>query len=222
MVLRQRGEFDPPVIAEHLRAVVKQEGVAAEPELLFHVAKLGNGSMRDSLSLMDRVIATGEKKLTVKLLEELLGLPPQEVLGAMLDAVAVGDARGALERADELLGKGISIDQALEAMLDRLRDLMVLASCGPETRLVELSEGAREAEVARARKFDPAGLVHMIALCESVQRSAKNSGSPRALLDALLVRLAMTDKLADVTAVVMGRGAAGNASLPGSAAAKKR
>lgn len=208
-----------PVIAEHLRAVVKTEGVTAEPELLFHVAKLGNGSMRDSLSLMDRVIATGEKKLTVKLLEELLGLPPQEILGALLDALAIGDAKGALERADELLGRGISIDQALEALLDRLRDLMVLASCGPETKLVELSEGARESEVARARRFDPAGLVHMIALCENVQRSAKGSGSPRALLDALLVRLAMTEKLADVTAVVMGRA---GAALPGSAPAKKR
>jgi DNA polymerase-3 subunit gamma/tau len=207
------------VIAEHLKSVVKQEEIKADPDLLFQVARLGNGSMRDSLSLLDRVIATGEKKLTVKLLEELLGLPPQELMGGVIDAVAAGDARGALEHADQLLARGISIDQAIETLVDRFRDLMILASCGPDTKLVELAEGAREAEVQRAKRFDAAGLVHMIALCENVQRSAKNSGSPRALLDALLVRLAMTERLADVTAVVMGRGA--GAVTAGSAAAKK-
>ena len=197
-----------PTIAEHLREVVKKEDVKADADLLFQVARLGNGSMRDSLSLLDRVIATGEKKLSVKLLEELLGLPPHEIVGLVLDAVGTGDARGALEHADQLLGGGISIDQAIETLIDRLRDLMILASCGPDTKLVELSEATREAEVLRSRRFDAAGLVHMIALCENVQRSAKNSGSPRALFDALLVRLAMTERLADVTAVMLGRGSA--------------
>ena len=44
----------------------------------------------------------------------------------------------------------------------------------------------------------------MIALTESVQRAVKSSSTPRALFDALLVRLAMTEKLADVTAIVSG------------------
>jgi DNA polymerase-3 subunit gamma/tau len=211
-----------PVIAEHLREVVKKEGLKAEPDLLFQVARLGNGSMRDSLSLLDRVIATGDKTLTVKLLEELLGLPPQELIAGIIDAAADGDAKGALERADELLSRGVSIDQAIETLIERLRDLMILASCGDGTKLVELADSARAAEVERARRFDAAGLVHMIALCESVQRSAKNSGSPRALLDALLVRLSMTEKLADVTAVVMGRGALGATAAAGGASAKKR
>ncbi len=44
----------------------------------------------------------------------------------------------------------------------------------------------------------------MIALCENIQRSAKTSAVPRALLDALLVRMALTDKFADVTALAAG------------------
>src|SRR4051812_14157078 len=62
-------------IAEHLTAVIKQEGLAAEPELVHAVARVGNGSMRDALSLLDRLMASGEKKLTAALLEDLLGLP---------------------------------------------------------------------------------------------------------------------------------------------------
>jgi len=193
-------------IAKHVAAVIKQEGASAEPELIQQVARLGNGSMRDALSLLDRLLASGDKKLTLKILEDLLGLPTREVMDGILDAIAAGDAKGTLEHADELLKRGISIDQLVESILLRLRDLMVLASCGPETDLVELSDDARKEEAARAKKFDSAGVVHMIALCENIQRAAKGSSTPRALLEAMLVRLAMTEKLADVTALLAGKG----------------
>ena len=203
----QRFDFRPipsTLIGEHLRAVVKQEGLEAEPELIHAVAKAGNGSMRDALSLLDRVMAAGEKKLKLALLEELLGLPESELVGSLLDAIAAGDAGAALTRTDALLSKGISIDQIIESLTERVRDLMVMCACGPDTTLVDLSDAARKGEAARAQKFDAAGLVHMIALCENVQRACKSSSSPRAMLDALIVRLALTEKIADVTAVVAG------------------
>jgi DNA polymerase III subunit gamma/tau len=119
--------------------------------------------------------------------------------------------------------RGISPDQMLESLLDRLRDLMVMAACGPETELVELVGTARREEAERASRFDAAGLVHMIALCESVQRGIKNSSVPRALVDALMVRLALTEKLADVTAIAARLGPAASASgAGGGSPAKKR
>jgi DNA polymerase-3 subunit gamma/tau len=219
-------------IAEHLKAVVKKEGASADPEVLHMVARLGNGSMRDALSLLDRLMAVGEKKLTSKLLEELLGLPDRELIGSFVDALADGEAGTALLKADELLKRGTSIDQSLEAFLHRFRDLMVMAACGPDTDLVEITEAARASDAKRAQRFDAAGLTHMIALTENVQRSCKSSASPRALFDALVVRLALTEKLADVTAIVTGRAVvsskspalagAGAGATSGGSAAKKR
>jgi DNA polymerase-3 subunit gamma/tau len=191
-------------IAEHLTRVVKQEKLTADPELVHMVSQLGNGSMRDALSLMERLMASGQKHLTVKLLEELLGLPDRRLTGELIDALGDGDAATALSRGADMLTRGIAIDQLLDTLLGRLRDLMVIAACGAETPLVELSDAARQEEVERAGKFDAAALVHMIALCENVQKAAKNSAVPRALLDALLVRMAMTDRIADVTAVAAG------------------
>ncbi len=218
-----------PVIAEHLKEVIRREGSghSAEPELVQAVARLGNGSMRDALSLLDRLLASGEKKLTVELLESLLGLPDRDLIGSLIAGVADGDPRTALEKADELMKRGIAIDQLLDALLERFRDLMVLAACGAESELVELSGPARKEETELAARFDAAGLVHMIALCESVQRAAKGSAMPRALLDALIVRLANAEKLADVTALVTGSGAtsaasAGAPATRGGPPAKKR
>ncbi|MEM8757818.1 MAG: DNA polymerase III subunit gamma/tau [Planctomycetota bacterium] len=202
------------VIADRLADVVKQEKLKAEPELLAMVARLGNGSMRDALSLLDRVMASGEKTLTVKLLEELLGLPPRELIGRVIDACSTGDPRAALEASDELLKTAASPDQMLEALIERLRDLMVLAVCGAETNLVDLSAEARQEEAARAQNFGPAGLVHLIALCEAVQRSSKSSPNPRALVDALMVRMAVADQLADVTTIARQLAGAGSGALP--------
>jgi DNA polymerase-3 subunit gamma/tau len=190
------------VIADRLAFVVKNEKLKAEPELLSMVARLGNGSMRDALSIMDRLMASGEKKLTVELLEGLMGLAPRELVGKLIDAFADGDPKPALDSAASLLATGTGPDQLLESLIERLRDLMVLCACGPETSLVELTGDARKEEVERSQRFDAAGLVHMIALSESVQRSTRSSANPRALLDALVVRLAMTEKLADVTTLV--------------------
>lgn len=205
-------------IEDHLQAVVTQEGLQADAELIAAVARLGNGSMRDALSLLDRLIAAGEKTLTLSLLESLLGLPDREIIGRLIDGIADGDPRVVLEQGAELLNR-TSTDQVMETFLERFRDLMVLAACGPETGLVELTGGSRKEEIERASRFDPAGLVHMIALTESVQRAVKSSTSPRALFDALLVRLAMTEKLADVTAIVAGNTSASAAR--GSSSSKK-
>src|SRR5690606_23229671 len=65
-------------IAEHLAAVLEKEKIEADEQVVWQIARLGNGSMRDSLSLLDRLIATGVSPLTPETLEQMLGLPPQE------------------------------------------------------------------------------------------------------------------------------------------------
>lgn len=194
-------------IAKHLGEIVKQEGggLKAEPELLHMVARLGNGSMRDALSVMDRLMAAGEKSLTVKLLQDLLGLPDRELVHRLVKAVADGQAGEAIVAGDELLKRGSSPEQLLGVLADRFRDLMIVCACGADTDLVEAS-GEHRAETAElAARFDAAGLTHLIAVCDSAGRSVRTASSPRAVLDAAIVRMAMSEKLADVAALVGGQ-----------------
>jgi DNA polymerase-3 subunit gamma/tau len=209
-------------ITAHLARVAKGEKVKADVDLLHAVARLASGSMRDALSLLDRLMAAADKgeTITLDLLEKLLGLPDRRLVSDLLDALADADARGALEAADQLLSRGISIDQFLETLLDRMRDLLVVCACGGETTLVDAAGETREQITEQAGRFDAPGLVHMIALCESVQRLSKSSLAPRAIVDALIVRMAMTERIAEVTALLApgaGRGAAppGPARAPG-------
>jgi DNA polymerase-3 subunit gamma/tau len=201
-------------IAKHLDAVLKGEKRKASGDLIVSVARLANGSMRDSLSLLDRLLATGKDPLTVEILQDLLGLPEREMILKLVDAIADGDAGKALTVSADLLGRASSADAMLSALAERFRDLMVLLACGDKTDLVDLSDEQRALAIAQSKRFDPAGLVHNIALCEAVGKSAKNSSFPRALVDALIVRLSMAEKLADVTAVMTAAAHAGGAAAP--------
>ena len=210
-------------IAEHLRAVIEREGLQADEDLVFEVARLGAGSMRDALSVLDRMMASGEQRLTLALLEELLGLPARDLVSGLIDAFAAGDAGAALAQAGALMERSVAPDQLLETLADRLRDLMVLGACGEQTDLVEIGEQARVEEARRASAFDAAGLSHMIALCDGAQRSLKASPAPRALLDAVIVRLALAEKIADVTGLINRLRAGGPPEgAERSAGAKKR
>jgi len=206
------------LIEQHLTAVCAKEGIGHDGHALHQVARLGNGSMRDALSLLDRVIAAGGDRVTTQLLDELLGLPDQQVVAGLIDAAADGDPAGALAKADELLNRGISQDQLVEALIERLRQLMLIAACGPDSQMVELSEEARSAAVEQAGRFDAAALVHMIALLEALQRNARSAANPRALLDATVVRLALSEKMLDLGAWLAGGGAppgkAGSSARP--------
>ncbi len=201
-----------PSIAGHLSRVLEQEGAKAEPGLVHALARMGEGSMRDALSILDRLLAGADAgaPLDHALLERLLGLPDSGVLAALVEALAAGDPAAALRHADELLSRGVSVDQTLESLAEALRDLLVLGACGADTPLVDLSAEGRERAAALAPRFDLGGLVHMIALCDSAARASRHSSAPRAVFDALMVRLAMTEQVADAAALL--RGSAGAAA----------
>lgn len=192
-------------IAEHLADVVKREKIDASDSVVYQVAALGNGSMRDALSLLDRLIASGDSPITADTLEQMLGLPPRQRILELVDAFAAGDVKASLEHAGQMLSTGVGQEQVLDLLIDHLRQLMLLQSCGPDSELIELSPDDRKQAAEQAGQFDSAGLGYMIALCENLLRSGRSSSHPRAMLDVVLVRLALAEKMADVTALLSGR-----------------
>ena len=117
-----------------------------------------------------------------------------------------GDPAKALARTATLLEKGTDQDQMLDSLVHHLRNLMLICACGEDSELVELSGEARASAANLAKRFDAAGLVHLIALVESVKRNARNSSTARALVDAMVVRMAMSEQLADVGRLLAGGG----------------
>ncbi len=221
----QRFDFraiNTDAIARHLTRVLEQEELKATEELVFAVARLGHGSMRDALSILDRLLAALEpgQTLDVELLQRLMGLPQRQVMLDLIGAFADSDPGAALAHSDELIRRGIAIDQLLVTLADTLRDLMIVSVCGSASELVDIADSQRQEMTDLAGRFDTAALVHMVALVESVGLSMKHAISPRAIFDALMVRMAMTEKLADAAALLSGAPAAARTPSRGSPAKK--
>ena len=181
-------------IVKHLNEVLKAEKMQASEEVVWQVAKLGNGSMRDALSLLERVIAVaggGSAEITQELLAGMLGLPPSEQVIKLVEGIALGDAGASLTAVNNMLDQGIAVDQLMEVLVERFRQLMLINVCGIDSELVEISREAKKVAAEQAKQFDASGLVYLIALCENLQRQAKLSSNPRAMLDVTVVRKAL-------------------------------
>src|ERR671914_276752 len=103
-------------IATHLRDIVKKEKIKADDDALLLVAKAGAGSMRDSLSLLDRLLSVGEKTLTADMIEQMLGLPKSQLLFDLAQAVGDGDVKSVLSQADAMVTSGLSVDALIAAL----------------------------------------------------------------------------------------------------------
>ena len=197
----QRFDFrniQPEDIAEHLKKILKQEKITAEPALLRRIARLARGSMRDALSLLDQLLSSCDGKLTLELLEELLGVPRSVRIIELVDAIAKNDLAEAIKQVDSALGEGLALDQLAQALQGHFRDLMVLRNCGAETELLEIGDNTlTERMDKQAKMFDDATLVYNITVMEELHRAVKSSGSGRVLLEAAIVRLAASERFSD-------------------------
>ncbi len=185
-------------IAAHLKEICKGEKIQAEEDALLLVAKAGAGSMRDSLSLLDRLLSVGEKKLTAGMIEQLLGLPRSQLLFDLAEAIGAGDVKSTLTQADAMVRAGLSVDGLIATLTDHLRNLLIIRTCGPDSELVEVPGVALSDLSAQAERFDPVALTQDIALLEELRRHIRQSQAGRALLDSTLVRLALADQFASI------------------------
>jgi len=179
-------------IAGQLRSLLENEGVAAEDVVVRRISRLANGSMRDALSILDQLLAFGASELTAALMEDLLPSAHNELVTALVDAIADDEAARTLQQTDAMLCGGYTPPRLCDAVIEHFRALMLLRVCGSDTDLVDVSGGSRDELSEQCQKFDAASYVYMIALLEQVRRQLQTGGASRAILDAAMVRLAMS------------------------------
>lgn len=201
----QRFDFravDARSIADHLGAILRKEKIKVDDAVLRRVARLANGSIRDALSLLDKLLSYEPDKLTLAVVDGLLPPPHDELAAAVIEAVANRDASAALSALDTALQSGRSVERFCDHLVECVRTLMLLRICGPVTDLVDVGEQFREKLTALAANFDPPTFVYMISLLEELRRNVKFSGAARALADAAVVRLSMVRQFSDLASLI--------------------
>jgi DNA polymerase-3 subunit gamma/tau len=190
------------VIAGQLENVLKNEKVKYEGDVLVTLSRLANGSMRDGLSLLDRVISSVDGKLTSDLVAEVLGMGDHKAYIGLLGDIAKSDGAAVLGDISGLIDSGQSEVNIVEAMVGYLRDLLAVKVAPGNKELVVLPESQVESIRATAEDFDAAGIIYAITTLEKLRWLVKNSESARALLEAALVRLALSEKFIGIDSII--------------------
>jgi len=189
-------------IAQHLKSICEKEQIDAEDDALLLVAKAGAGSMRDALSLLDRLLSVGEKKLDVEMIEQLLGLPRTQLIFDLAQAIGEGNVASALEQTDAMITAGLSPETLVAQLAEHVRNLLILRTCGAESKLVEVPGMPIKDLVQQASRFEPVVLSQDITILEELRRQVRVASAGRALLDATIVRLALAEQFTSIVELI--------------------
>lgn len=124
----QRFSFRPISVddaVKHLSKIAKQEGIKINDDALKLIAERSDGSFRDSISLLDQLsslVNTDKKMISVKLIEDLLGLAPKEVIDQLLESVEGRDINKLVELLDRTYNEGIDSIIIVNQLTNNIRE----------------------------------------------------------------------------------------------------
>jgi DNA polymerase-3 subunit gamma/tau len=212
-------------IQARLSQIAAAEGVEVEPEALQILAGRAAGSMRDSQSLLEQLLAAGHRRINAAEVNQLLGIAPAERLDGLVQRLVVGDAAGALVELDAALADGVEAGLLLDQLVGYFRDVLVTAvGCSADQLLYALpSQSDSVAEVGRRL-----GLSTILAISQILDQTAARmrvSMYGRTLVEMAVVRICQLGELDDLAVVIAElRGAAGengSSRMPPTDARKK-
>ncbi|KRC60609.1 DNA polymerase III subunit gamma/tau [Agromyces sp. Root81] len=183
----------PGPMLEYVQQLCTEEGVEVAPGVLPLVVRAGGGSPRDTLSLLDQLIAGSDgPTIDYERAVALLGYTHGALLDEVVDAIGAADAAGAFAAADRVVQTGQDPRRFVEDLLERLRDLIVVAASSPETAAAVL-RGVPEDELARmatqAAAFGQAELSRVADLVNQTLTEMTGATSPRLHLELMLARV---------------------------------
>ncbi|MER5487037.1 DNA polymerase III subunit gamma and tau, partial [Streptomyces sp. NPDC002812] len=182
----------PGTLRDYLGEVCGREGAHVEEGVLPLVVRAGAGSVRDSMSVMDQLLAGAtEQGVTYAMATSLLGYTDGTLLDAVVDAFAAGDGAAAFEIVDRVVEGGNDPRRFVADLLERLRDLVILAAV-PDARekgLIDAPNDVVERMQAQASVFGAAELSRAADLVNTGLTEMRGATSPRLQLELICARV---------------------------------
>lgn len=195
-------------IVARLEQVIGSEGARASAEALRIIARKADGGMRDALSLLDQVLALTGGEVAPGSVREVLGLVEEERFLELFDIVQGRRHRDVFSFVEALVDEGYDLVEFYHGLVESLRLLLRVRLDGEES--VDAGSEYRAALEARARHFEAADLVRMLAMAADLesQGSLKRVSQPRVLIELLLLRLSHLDQTVRIEDLIEGLGGA--------------
>ncbi len=182
----------PKVLGQYLATICAEEGIVTEAGVLPLVVRAGGGSVRDSLSVLDQLLGgASEQGVTYEHATGLLGYTPEHLLDDMMSAFAAGDGAGVFSVVEKVIEAGKDPRRFAEDLLQRLRDLVVVAAVPDalSTGLVDVTPGQAEAYAAQATEMGLGELTRAADVIAEGLTQMRGTTSPRLHLELMCARV---------------------------------
>lgn len=182
----------PGTLREYLAEVCGRENSHVEDGVLPLVVRAGAGSVRDSMSVMDQLLAgAGDDGVTYAMATSLLGYTDLSLLDSIVDAFAAGDGAAAFEVVDRVIEGGNDPRRFVADLLERLRDLVILAAVpdAGEKGLIDAPADVVERMQAQASVFGAAELSRAADLVNEGLTEMRGATSPRLQVELICARV---------------------------------
>ena len=212
----------PDILEPYLQTLCDEEHIRVGEGVLPLVIRAGGGSVRDSLSVLDQLMAGAiDGEIAYKTAVALLGYTDTALLDETVDALAGGDGGAAYRVIEKMVSSGHDPRRFVEDFLQRLRDLLIIAVAGDGANdvLVGTPHDQFERMSVQAKNWGTQALSHAADLTDEALRSMTGATSPRLQLELLIGRILVPGAGLDATAGTYGVApaavAGGMAGTPG-------
>ncbi len=209
----------PSVMRDLTEEILNSEGVPFDPAVLPLVVRAGGGSARDTLSILDQLLAgSDEGGIRYDRAVALLGYTDASLLDEIVGAFAAGDGAAVFRAVNRVIEGGHEPRRFATDMLDRFRDLIVLASVPDAiaTGLLDTPPDRVEALTGQAERYGLAALTRAADIVSTGLDQMRGATSPRLLLELMCAQVLLPAAATDERSVLarLERLEAGAAALP--------
>jgi DNA polymerase III subunit gamma/tau len=200
--------FPTKVIADHLKRMVKEEGIEVPDAALALIARAAEGSMRDAQSALDQVMAFAGQTITVNDVATVLGLVGRDLLFEVIEAVIAEDGPRAFAATDRAVESGHDLRLIIRELTKVVRDMMMVAVDPARAGEGDLAEGELERLTTLAKQFSREDLMRAFDLLAKAEQDIRTASHPRYHIEMLLVRWMHLRKLVPLMELLEGGGGA--------------
>ncbi len=204
----QRFDFssiDDVSIADRLREIAKIEGFEVAEDALELVARRARGSMRDSQSLFDQLLAFSDGTISADDVHRMLGTAGDERLVDLFDAIVEHRPGEVLAQLDASFGVGVQPGELMDQAIGYVRDLMVIISGGTNVTLCSVANRHRDTLMKQATRLG----IHAVMAAFQILADGKNqmfrSTFARTVLEMAMVQVSLLENLSAISDLLSGR-----------------
>ena len=188
-------------ISEYLKQILESENIKYDTDGIRLIAQKADGSLRDSLSLLDQTIAYASDALDVETIRDVLGIIKENVFLNIIQTIEKRDHKEVIHQLSQLIDAGYAISDFISGFNEFLRNCMIQKT--GESAKLNLSENSLN-WLQTGCRFSTADFLRMLDLSLQFESKLRFLQQPQISLEALFIKLSMMDASVDIASILSG------------------